>query len=322
MRIWRVEKLAELLAVTEAEVTTAAERFDDYCVKYRLVTPKKERIVLGTEGLLRKVQDRLFKRVLSHILTPSEFSHGGIPGRSIKTNGWAHSKARFIYKADVTDFYPSISHNRVFRFFRSLEWPEEVSRICTRLSTSDYHLALGLVTSPIIADQIFKPIDSRIAGVCKAEGLVYTRYVDDITISASYDLDPEHCGVAKLIDRILGEHGFSARRDKELYGRADDPKLSITGVRLKRGNLSATPDFCASVDAALDVAEALQADKYVDGEFYPQRQVRGKIYFVRWVNRGRAVPLMYRFRKIDWNVATSRAIGRGILAEKPRLIRV
>ena len=50
-------------------------------------------------------------------------------------------------------------------------------------------LALGLITSPILADQMMDCVDDRIGGACRKAGLVYTRYVDDLTISGPYDLE-------------------------------------------------------------------------------------------------------------------------------------
>jgi len=322
MRIWRVAKLAELLGVNESEIVEATEQYDDFVAVYRLVGAKKERQVLGTHGVLRKVQNRLLDRAFRSLLTPSDFSHGGIRGRSIKTNVSAHGASRFVYKADVADFYPSITHNRVFHFFRTLGWPEEVARTCTRLCTYQYHLALGLVTSPILADQIFTPIDARIAGACKDADIIYTRYVDDITLSAAYDLDPNLCGVPSLIGRVLNEHGFCAKRDKEVHARIDDPTVPITGVCIRHRHLSATPDFYDRIDNALKVAEELQANKTLECEFFPEQHVRGQIVFAAWLNPGRARPFFRRFRRINWEIATNHAIAAGILAEKPRLVPI
>ena len=52
-----------------------------------------------------------------------------------------------------------------------------------------YHLALGLMTSPILADCLMMRVDQRIGGMCRKNKLVYTRFVDDITISGSFPID-------------------------------------------------------------------------------------------------------------------------------------
>ena len=67
------------------------------------------------------------------------------------------------------------------------------------------------------ADQILKRVDRRIGAACKKADLVYTRYVDDITISGSFDLSQS--GVPALIERILEQDGFKANPVKHIFGR-------------------------------------------------------------------------------------------------------
>ena len=66
------------------------------------------------------MQAKLLRQVLLPKLPVSEFSHGGVRGRHIKTNVEKHMESRFVFTADVSDFYPTISHNRVYRFSRRI----------------------------------------------------------------------------------------------------------------------------------------------------------------------------------------------------------
>ena len=119
----------------------------------------------------------------------SEFSHGGVRGRHIKTNVEQHIESTFVFTADVSNFYPTISHKRVYRLFvEDFACSPDVAHICTKLCTYKHRLALGLITSPMLADQVMRRIDARIGGLCRNAGLVYTRYVDDLTISGPFDL--------------------------------------------------------------------------------------------------------------------------------------
>ena len=96
----------------------------------------------------------------------SDFSHGGVRGRHIKTNVEPHLKSTFVFTTDISNFYPTISHNRVYRLFsRDFCCSPDVAESAPRLCTYKHHLALGLITSPILADQVIAPIDARIGGV-------------------------------------------------------------------------------------------------------------------------------------------------------------
>lgn len=211
--LWRPKKIAELLDVAYSDLEDAVahkHRFCRECTLHDVRPGGKDRDVLVVSGKLRLIQDRFYKRVLLKHLAPSEYSFGGVRGRSIKDNAAVHLGNSFLFVADISNFYPSIGHRRVFRFFReSLNWPEATSRICTELCTYDHHLALGLVTSPILADQILKPIDAEIAAACKVYHVTYSRYVDDITLSASFDIaDTPLCGV---IREILEQNAFKVK---------------------------------------------------------------------------------------------------------------
>ena len=178
LRIHHVKNLAKALEVSEAELTEVAEVSESYCTELVLhdpAKPDKPRDVLSVTGTLRQFQRRLYRKILLPKLAPSEYSHGGVRGRHIKSNVAPHLHSTFVFTTDVTNFYPTISHNRIYRLFTTaFKCSPDVARICTRLCTYQHHLALGLITSPILANQVLKVVDARIGVACKKAGLVYT----------------------------------------------------------------------------------------------------------------------------------------------------
>jgi RNA-directed DNA polymerase len=170
------------------EVTSDRDRFYEELLLRDPTGRTRDRVVLNVIGELRLYQDRLHKH-LTRKLPISPHSHGSVKGRSIKTNAENHCGSRYLFKADIANFYPSIRHVHVYRLFTDeLECSPDVARLCTRICTHKHHLALGLPTSPILADQLLTGVDRRIARMCERHGLIYTRYVDDIFISGPYDL--------------------------------------------------------------------------------------------------------------------------------------
>src|SRR5205807_1437158 len=79
--------------------------------------------------------------------------------------------------------------------------------------------ALGLPTTPILADQLLCSVDHRIGTACENAGLVYTRFVDDLAVSGLFTLATQTCGIPALIERILADHGFAVNQDKNRFGR-------------------------------------------------------------------------------------------------------
>ena len=282
--------------------------------------PTKLREVIDITGNLRILQHRIHRRILLPKLIPSEYSHGGVRGKHIKSNVFPHLGSTFAFATDISSFYPSIHHTRVYRLFRELDCAPDVARLLTRLCTHDNHLALGLPTSPILADQIMRVVDERIGCACKCAGLVYSRFVDDITISGNYSLAPTDCGVPKLIAKILGEHGLAIQRRKHRHGRLADG-FTITSLVIRNGHIDVSGRLLEQLEAQFADARALAMGLLPIGLYYTYSQLRGRIEFVAWINRSRRAALLKKLRSIDWASVSKNAQELGLKRSKPKLIR-
>ena len=86
-------------------------------------------------------------------------SHGGVPDKSQLTCVQQHLQQNFVYSGDIRNFYPRIHFERVRRLYLGLGCSAEVARALTRLCTNHHRLEQGFITSPILADRIFRPAD-------------------------------------------------------------------------------------------------------------------------------------------------------------------
>jgi RNA-directed DNA polymerase len=320
--IQRLEHLAQNLGIPLSDLLLAAEYFEDDIEEFRIWNPdptRKPRDVIQVTGNLRKVQELLYNRILKTKLSSSEFSHGGIAKRHILSNALTHLGNRFLYLTDIADFFPSITNYRVNRLFLfTLKCSPEVARLLTRICTYRYHLALGLVTSPCLADQVLMDVDRQIAGLCKARQIRYSRFVDNITVSADFDLDDST--VPAIIRRILGEHGFKVNAKKDQFGKSRDG-MEITGICIDKGRPDVAPGFVKEIDRILDDHEALANDGEFVGPYLTSAQVNGKVQFACWVNPNRRFRLLRRFRNISWDTAAEVALRRGLMRALPRKTR-
>jgi hypothetical protein len=172
-----------------------------------------------------------------------------------------------------------------------------VAHLLTKLCTYEYHLALGLVTSPILADQILRRVDNGIAGACAAAGMIGTRWVDDVAISAKFDL--EESGIPDLIARIFSRHGFKINESKDEFGRISEG-FAITKVRLLKGHPDVTATYLREVERQLSDHASLSRGGKFQGPLQSQRQLRGKIMHVCWINPARKKRLLSLLDRIDW----------------------
>lgn len=311
--------LADRLSVSQTELVHVADSAESFYQRLQLIDPAKPdkiRTVRSVQGKLRMIQERLLRRVFMARLQPSPYAHGGVRGRNIKSNASMHLQSAFVFTSDVANFFPSINNYVVYRLFRRrLACSPDVSRILTLLCTTDGHLALGLVTSPFLAEQVFAPIDARIFGACKSADLIYTRYVDDITVSGRFDL--EASGFLGTLTDILERYHFTLH--KERFGRIAEG-AEITSVTLCNGHPDVPRDFLLELHRQLDDAACLARGDSVAGPYYTRSQIAGRVYFASWLNPRRKKNLMRRLNSVNWAKVECEATKQGLVAAKKRLI--
>ena len=114
-------------------------------------------------------------------------------GASIRKNAEAHLGSRFMLKLDFQSFFPSIlQSDLVLHFERHCSEYLDASarkllaKACcwARRRQPPLRLCIGAPSSPLLSNSLMYEFDCRLAEVANGEGVVYTRYADDITISA------------------------------------------------------------------------------------------------------------------------------------------
>lgn len=320
LNIRRVKHLAAATGLPIDRLHELVNTADTFCEELLLVDPSrplKKRTVLDVRGDLRKFQDRLLRSVLMAKLTPSSHSHGGIRGRHIKTNIIPHLKSIFVFTADISNFYPSIKSDRVYRLFRQrLGCTPDVARICTRLCTHRHHLALGLITSPFLAEQTLLEVDARIAAACGKAKLNYSRYVDDMTISGHFDL--EKSGFSATVHSILQQHGFDMHPEKTHFGRLSD-ETPITRITVRRGHPDVRREYLAELERQLVDAANLANGHAFCGPYFSQSQIAGRVQFISWINPGRRRAILAKFNSVPWGKVAREAARQGLVASTPHL---
>lgn len=318
----RQEKhLARFLQLDVAALRLLADAADSYCEELLLfdpAKPHKTRDVLNIHGPLRRAQQRIHRCILLPQLCSSNYSFGGVRGRHIKMNAEQHLGSQFAFSCDVTDFYPTIHSSRVYDFFAGEQrCSPDVARLLTRLCTYRYHLALGLITSPLLAEQFLKRADNRIAAMAGPAGLTYSRYVDDITLSGPFDL--RRSGFPATIKTILATEGFSTNAAKNLFGRVGDPEVLITKLRVNRRHLDVSSRYLDDLSHALrDLRRLADGDEF-RGPYYTCAQMWGRVQFVAWVNPGRRKELERLFRSVPWKRVACEARRRKLVVSRKTL---
>jgi len=164
---------------------------------------------------LKSIQRRIKDRILKRVEFP-EYLTGSLSGRDYRTNAAMHSGAKIVICEDVESFFPSTSHDRILdiwlNFFR---FSEEVASLLTRLTTKERSLPQGAITSSYLANLAFWNQEPRFQAKLAQKNIVYSRYVDDISVSSKHTLlKDEQTHLIAQVYGMLKRYGYKAKRRK------------------------------------------------------------------------------------------------------------
>lgn len=223
---------------------------------------KVYRVLYPSKGLLKRIQ----KRIQSVILRKKDFPdniQGSIKGKSNVTNAILHKGNKHFFCTDLTNFFPSVDYNLVYKTFLAYGYSFDVSSLLTRLTTYNYCLPQGTPTSPYLANLVFSKYDEQLIKLCKNFNLTYSRYVDDIVVSSS---QPFKTDIPNIVDVIFSSP-FRLNHRKTFYKIG--PTL-VTGIITKNNELAVRKD---------------QIDKYESGTL-KEEQRRGLEEYFKQVYSG------------------------------------
>jgi len=190
---------------------------------------KKYRPINESLSSLKTIQSRLNDRILKYIPLPKNVL-GGVKTYSTKHNAKLHKGNKFKFCTDIYNYFPSISHIRVYDLFISLGHSPDVSRILTKITTQDGKLPQGTPTSTSLANLVFRDIDQELLEYCSSNSIIYSRWVDDIVLSSKSDFKNK----LSVIINIISKSGFKIHNRKTYYKIG--PAI-VTGIIVKNNTL-------------------------------------------------------------------------------------
>jgi|LauGreDrversion4_2_1035121.scaffolds.fasta_scaffold00354_19 hypothetical protein len=253
---------------------------------------------------LKSLQKFLNKRIFSDLdrrVHPA--AHGFRPGRSIVTNARAHLRSSVILNLDLRHFFPSITERHVERVLASLMkgqgFPPGSIRFLTRTCAAFGRLPTGAPTSPVLSNLVLRGLDRRIASICRAKRLRYTRFADDLTISSDMGSLCDPPAVLEVVAREIREAGFRIAWDKLTIGYSSGGQR-VTGLSVKNGSVSVPKVLRRRVRAMIHRRNKHRdgegAEPHAGGHPICDAHIAGYLAFIAGVEPERAAHLRQRLR--------------------------
>ncbi|HEJ9686588.1 TPA: reverse transcriptase family protein [Proteus mirabilis] len=220
--------LLNLLDINENELLYIINNKSLFYIKNKPIKGKngKVRITFKIVGLLKKVQKNIKDKILKNISLPS-YIVGGVKGNSYLSECKEHTSKNVIISEDIKDFYPTISPRIIkdaLQYY--FNFGPEVSTLLSELVTFNNGLVQGSSLSTDIANIIFLEKEDFISHELIRLGCIYSRYVDDITISCDRNLsNQEITNIKVLVYGMIRSKGLLVNKKKSHIMRDGNRKI-------------------------------------------------------------------------------------------------
>lgn len=268
----------------------------------------KKRLIEKPDDDLKRIQTRL-KRLLAKLDYP-EYIFSGVRKRSYVDNAKLHKGNKFLYKIDLTAFFPSVAREKVFIFFRDkLCVSPDIAEILTNFTTIDLDMALsedkdaidaflqtkgvktrnhlisGSPTSQLLSYLANQDMIDKLQLISQKNNIYMSVYVDDIIFSSSSRISMQF---KNMINNIIGSQCYHLSTKKAKTHTKFYPK-KVTGVVINKfGNVSISNSLRVKLIKKLKELKANPQDNQC------RRELRGLVEAARQVIPN-AYPSIYAF---------------------------
>ena len=223
----------------------------------------KKRLVEAPDEDIKNIQS-IILRALQLINVPN-YAFSGIKGKCYIDNAKAHSGKKYLFKIDISKFFPNIGRNKVYNFYlKKLNASPDVANILTNLSTINLdlknqnnktmlkvnefiddthikernHLITGSPLSSIMS--YFANVDmfEMINEIALKYNITMTVYVDDVVFSSNNKIP---YFFRKNILNIISQNSYDVSLKKcKWYNEPENKK--VTGVILDKNGKMQVPN--------------------------------------------------------------------------------
>lgn len=221
-----------------------------------------------------------------YIIRPDD----GIETRNVLTHAQKHCASPYLLNIDVLDFFHYVHWQTLYESLTRMPFHlhETIARNICNLCTFNGRLPMGAPTSPALSNIATYLFDLEMQQYCKGEGILYTRYVDDMSFSSHLPITERHF---EQLAAMINRYGYILNPKKIKWFLPTDKKI-ITGLVVKDGVVSVPPEYSLEIAKEINILKAyvLTQTRLFPGNtidyFYckPAQKIKGALAFVESVH--------------------------------------
>lgn len=242
-KIGSIASLAKALNVNEKVLISIAANAESNYTAFEIESKNgKYRDVYEPKFLLKSIQKRINSQIFEKVKYP-KYLQGGIRDlsdpRDYVRNASIHAGADTLVSLDIKDFYNSIKKDKVFDMYKLFfQFPEEVAKVLTELTTLGGRVPQGACTSSYVANLIFAQSEYLVISSLERKGVQYTRLLDDVTLSSNKVLDTKILNESiSAVVKLFKSYGLRQNRNKKKveFSHYKHKDYSVTGLWVGHG---------------------------------------------------------------------------------------
>lgn len=234
--LFGIATLSELADALKIPVDNLTEEAQKGYRSYYIQGKTKKRLIEEPNMILKDILKDL-KKLLVKMFDCPEYNKCWLGGNNY-INAQAHVGQHAYVTTDISSFFTNSKACYVRRFFKNkLNISGEALEILVQMCTFRGHIPTGAPTSSILAFLAHKDLFDEIAEYMSKKDIIFTLYVDDITLSAKHGITGKEI---QFIKSVLKKHKLEIKLEKTKF--FNFKKAMITGFYLTQGGEISVPD--------------------------------------------------------------------------------
>ena len=214
---------------------TSPDKFHTHTIRQRRADGSLKSRELHIPSEETRDKHRVMLGLLYNLDIPMPYATGGLPGKNVlEHNVRPHQQSNSFYALDITDAYHSVEVGKLLDVVDAVA--PEVSREQIKDFINEWGTAedtpglpMGAPCSPYLFNLYCSQMDTAIGQAAEERDLVYTRYLDDITVSS---VAPLGGSTRRLVRDAILDTGMEINHGKTKHHTLGPHAVTITGVSI------------------------------------------------------------------------------------------